>query len=267
MKTLKNIFLLIFIGSFFTSCSYHLYYPERVNAYGFDSSGQTKIILEPNFNKLGLHLGLAHSFSNHLFLAAGGQLNSNLYRKQFPGYKLFESSVYGKSNALATYISVGYFNKSESGKGYEIVPGFYFERNHVQYISTYNYEGDFSDNVWPSDNRFIHYYVPNVQTSYYLKREKCEWYFTTRLSYVFADSLSRKFVPDEVVFDRTIYSRNFLVEPGIQFSFTKMNAIRFFASTHLSTLKNDNPVNIPLFEGGIKFNIQFPLKKKDEPLL
>ena len=251
----------------FSSCSYHLYYPERVNAYGFDSTGQTKIILEPNFNKAGFHLGLAHSFSNHLFLATGGQLNSNLFQRNFPGDKLFESSIHGKSNAASSYLSVGYFNKNESGNGYEIVPGFYFERNHVQYVSTYMYEGDYSRNAWPLDNRFLHYYVPNVQTAFYYKGEKCEWYLTVRLSYIIADSFSREFTPNEVIIYKNIYGRNLLIEPGAQLSFTNAKAIRFFVSTHLSTLKNDSPVNIPLFQGGVKFTLQYPLKRKDEKFL
>ncbi len=256
-KQFRNIFLALIVTVNFSSCSYRYFYSQRIDVYAFDSSGQTKGVFEPGFDLLSMHLGIAHSFSNHLFLETGGQVGSTIFKLEPWNYKNNkQNDLIGRSNAYTVNGAVGFFKKNINGTQLQIEPGFIYEKcwgvagNYVQdwyYSSEYYFDGKQFN---------IDYFIPNIQSSISLKGKKSEWYFAGRVSCLITDSISKKFTPDYVIFDKVFYQRNLIFEPGIQFSdarSSKSKRLRFYLSGHVCLKKtNDFTFTTPI-QGGIKF--------------
>ncbi len=247
-KQFRNIFLALIVIVNFSSCSFHYFYPLRVDVYGFDSSGQTKGVVEPYFNMLNLHLGIAHSFSDHIFTSVGVQGDCKPIDP-------FGENAFHRSRGVAANLNLGYYSHTNKGLGYEIVPGFSYERNIAVYTDYPFLGGGMTNQNWYYDS-ITRYSIPSLQGSVYRKGGNSNVYFALRLSYLFVDSTSRKVNGNYLEYYRTYYPSSFLIEPSIQFSFKKSRTLRYFISMHIGTSKTNYFSMIPPFQAGFKFLIE-----------
>lgn len=234
-KKLFAIALLFETVIHFSSCSYQIFYPQRLTVYSFDSVNENKVITRPYMQIVGGQLGIAHSFSKHFFIALNGQLNSSV----FPLTK-------GTNNYSATTFSfapnfgAGYYHFNKNENGFEIVPQFSYERNNLffHFYSTNNYQTE-PDIL----TKRINYLIPGIQFSYYhIPENRTNLYFTCRFSYMYADELKNGLYLSDTIKQTIYYGQNILLEPGFQFRLRELPNVRFecaaFIGLKKTTLKS-----------------------------
>lgn len=243
-KQFRNIFLALLVTVNFSSCSYHYFYPQRVNVYAFDSAKQTKSSLCLSYNSLGVHFDIGHSFSNRFFISAGTSLNSNIIEYKYVAPQIFILKNEEKySNGFSTHINLGFFKNENEHRGYEIIPGFFYERSKTVEVNHYydSWKGPYQI----ARKTISDFYTPTFQYSYYLKKKKFNYSFALRFSYPFYSN-------DIYGQQGKIQSGKLFIEPYIESSWNKFKPVKLFFSYHLCTSQN-NYYKSSKFQGGIKF--------------
>lgn len=241
-----SILILFSALAFFNSCSVHYFSPQRIDVYGFDTSKQTKGIIEPYFNMFNLNLAIAHSFSKHIYFGVGAQGDFKYLPKN---YQPDTASNYssGSVNALA-----GYFRKTKSGNLIDISGGWGYEKMY--------FERSKSPDGWGyygySKTYRAQYQVPYFQFSYCFKGESSDTYFTIRTSGILRAEEKEVFTVTEGILYRVYIPYALLFSPSIQFNFRNAKAFPFFITANISTKQGDGSVLFaPPFQAGIKFII------------
>lgn len=229
----KTISLVIVFGltlSFFSSCSYQIYYPQRLTVFNYDSAHQTEVITRPFMQIVGAQLGVSHSFTNHFFLEGSTQFNSTV----FPLTKTPD----GTSASVYTYSAnagAGFFSTNKIHNGFEIVPQFIFEHNQIYF----NYYPNYLANKTPDHLiQRINFVIPALQFSYYhFPLHRTNVNLSCRFSYVFADALKNGIDLVNPPTENNFYTQNIFFEPGLQFILRKLPLVRVEAAAFVG-LKN-----------------------------
>ena len=150
-------FFLVVMIFHFSSCSYQIYYPQRLTVFNYDSAHQTEVITRPFMQIVGAQLGVSHSFTNHFFLEGSTQFNSTIFplTKSLDGTS---ASVY----AYSANAGAGFFSTNKIHNGFEIVPQLIFEHNQIYF----NYYPNYLANKTPDHLiQRINYLIPALQLS------------------------------------------------------------------------------------------------------
>ncbi len=225
------------------SCDYR-FYPQQIDVYGFDSSRQTKFVIQPYFNVSNLHLGFAHSFTNHLFVSSSLQGDFD-----------FIHAIYGDSwgsKAFSINLSTGYFKENLKGTGFEIVPGLTYERTsyHIRHqASDWTYTGN---HWWESGEP--DYLIPSIQPSIYFKNRKINFSLTGKVSYLFqTEKVYYLTSTGYQSYKEVFYPRSFLFQPSIELYDPRSKWLRIYLTLNISSKKGDDYYFTPPCQFGMKF--------------
>ncbi len=196
---------------------------------------------------VNLHLGIAHSFSDHLFSSVGVQGDAKFF-------DWFGAGISRKSDGWLGSFSIGYYSKGERKCGYEIIPCIAYEKNSVGISNYKSFGGATYDNWFEYANSS--YVIPSLQTSFYIKGLKANFYSTVRFSYLFSDVTYPHIQYYNAPELRKYFPETYLIEPAIQFSFSHSKTMRYFISAHITKSKNYYLDFIPPFQAGFKFMIE-----------
>lgn len=244
--SIRKYFLSLILFSalaFFNSCSVHYFCPQRIDVYGFDTSKQTKGIIEPYFNMLNLHLAVAHSFTKHIYFGAGVQGDAKvlgfLFNDTASNYSSFSASAFG-----------GYFKKTKGGNLIDISSGWAYERMYFERYKTPDWQYGYYSSYR------ARYNVPFVQFSYRLKGESSDTYFAIRASRILKYDTKNNFSGYYGILYRVYSPYALLISPSIQFSFKNAKAVPFFITANISTKHGEHGIGFaPPLQAGIKFMI------------
>ncbi len=228
----------------FNSCSYQIYYPQRLTVFNYDSAHETKVITRPFMQIIGAQLGVSHSFTNHFFLEGSTQLNSAIV----PLYKTHDGTS-ATDYAYSVNAGAGFFSTNKVHSGFEIVPQVIVEHNQLYF----NFFPNYYANTTPNHlTQRINFLIPALQFSYFHFPEKRNnIYLTCRFSYVFADALKSGIDLNKPSTERGFYNQNIFVEPGLQFVLKKIPNVRVECATFIGLKKTElmgyfSPVQLSL---------------------
>lgn len=193
---------------------------------------------------LNLHLAVAHSFSKHIYVGVGGQVDA----KEFPYY--FQDTARNFTSFSANALG-GYFKRIANGNMIDISLGWAYEKMDEEGFKLKSFEPEYSE------SNHARYNVPFVQFSYCFKGESSNTFLTIRTSGIFKDKTKEEFNANEGILYRVYAPYAMLISPSVQFSFKNAKAVPFFITANISTKKGENGIGFaPPFQAGIKFMIQ-----------
>lgn len=250
---MMKIFLFISLLSIacLSSCSYQ-FYPQRVDVFCFDSARQTKTVIEPYFNTANFHLGVAHSFSKHLFFNISAQADLGI-----PFTSLFNSN---SSNGLSAGGGLGYYKWQNEEFGFQLAGAFDFEKVKSKFIDGWYDGNDYNDVIKSSEFSML---IPSVQPAIFLKGSHSVFSFACKTSLLFQQGTTSRSYYDngghqiKYTYFPNFTARSFLVQPSIQLT-NYQTAITIFFGGSISLIEGDDQFFAPIINGGIKFILHYP---------
>ena len=225
---MRNFFLSVIgflcFAEMLCSCSYQIYYPQRLNIYAFDSSHQTKTIVRPFMQIVGAQIGVAHSLSNHFFISGVTQLNSSLFHLE-KGNRVSTQALTGAFSANA---GVGYFSSNKNYNGIELSFQMIGEHNQINY----HYFPAYTFGTKPIIiNDRINYLLPSFQFAYnHFPSGKNNFSLGCRFSYALADEYKDGITLDNEANGFGFYFQNIYLQPGFRIQLTKIPDIKLEGS-------------------------------------